>query len=240
MQVLVTQPCLTLCNRIDCTLLCLSHVNIYTYIYVHIYTHTCICICICIWLSCKESAYNAGDAENMGSIPVLERSPEGGNGSPIQYSCLEKPMDRGTIRIQSMGSQRVRTQLSKHTRIYIHTCTYAVEHCSAKKNETLLFAASSWTWMDLEGIVPREYDCPECLNSYLQRQIRGLLFDIFLFLAPKLSECMASCFPKSASSNPKITPDFPPNHLNFLVHMPEKASHLIDKERLLQIPHLIS
>ena len=138
------------------------------------------------------------------------------------------------------GVPKSQTQLSKHTRIYIHTCTYAVEHCSAKKNETLLFAASSWTWMDLEGIVPREYDCPECLNSYLQRQIRGLLFDIFLFLAPKLSECMASCFPKSASSNPKITPDFPPNHLNILVHVPEKASHLIDKERLLQIPHLIS
>ena len=60
-----------------------------------------------LWLSCKESAYNAGDTENMGSVPVLERSPGGGNGNPIQYSCLEKPMDRRAIRLQSMGSHRV-------------------------------------------------------------------------------------------------------------------------------------
>ena len=31
----------------------------------------------------------------MGSVPGLERSPEEGNGNPLQYSCLENPMDRG-------------------------------------------------------------------------------------------------------------------------------------------------
>ena len=51
--------------------------------------------CLTLWLSCKESAYNAGDTENMGSVPVLERSPGGGNGSLIQYSCLGTPTDRG-------------------------------------------------------------------------------------------------------------------------------------------------
>ena len=40
----------------------------------------------------KESACNAGD---LGSISGLERSPGGGHGSPLQYSCLENPMDRG-------------------------------------------------------------------------------------------------------------------------------------------------
>ena len=39
----------------------------------------------------KESACNAGDP---GSIPGLGRSPEG-NGNPLQYSCLENPVDRG-------------------------------------------------------------------------------------------------------------------------------------------------
>ena len=149
MQVLVTQPCLTLCNRIDCTLLCLSHVNIYTYIYVHIYTHTCICICICIWLSCKESAYNAGDAENMGSIPVLERSPEGGNGSPIQYSCLEKPMDRGTIRIQSMGSQRVIHNWAStpaYTYIHAHTQWNTAQQRRMKLCFLQQVAGLGWTW----------------------------------------------------------------------------------------------
>ena len=40
----------------------------------------------------KASAYNAGD---QGSIPGLGRSPGEGNGNPLQYSCLENPMDRG-------------------------------------------------------------------------------------------------------------------------------------------------
>ena len=41
----------------------------------------------------KESTCNAGD---LGSIPGLGRTPGGGNGNPLQYSCLENPMDRGT------------------------------------------------------------------------------------------------------------------------------------------------
>ena len=40
----------------------------------------------------KESACNAGD---LGLIPGLGRSPGEGNGNPLQYSCLENPMDRG-------------------------------------------------------------------------------------------------------------------------------------------------
>ena len=40
----------------------------------------------------KESAYNSG---NPGSIPGLGRFPEDENGYPLQYSCLENPMDRG-------------------------------------------------------------------------------------------------------------------------------------------------
>ena len=43
------------------------------------------------WLSGKESACQAGDA---GLIPGLGRSPGEGNGNPLQYSCLENPMDR--------------------------------------------------------------------------------------------------------------------------------------------------
>ena len=40
----------------------------------------------------KEPDYNAGDP---GSTPMLERSPGEGNGNPVQYSCLENPVDRG-------------------------------------------------------------------------------------------------------------------------------------------------
>ena len=43
----------------------------------------------------KESACNAGDTGDVGSIPGSGRSPEEGNGNLLQYSCLENPMDRG-------------------------------------------------------------------------------------------------------------------------------------------------
>ena len=42
----------------------------------------------------KNLHANAGDTEDMGSIPELGRSPGGGNGNPLQYSCLGNPMDR--------------------------------------------------------------------------------------------------------------------------------------------------
>ena len=47
------------------------------------------------WLRGKESACNVGDAGGVGSIPGLGRSPGRGHGTPLQYSCLENPMDRG-------------------------------------------------------------------------------------------------------------------------------------------------
>ena len=56
----------------------------------------------------KESACKAGD---LGSVPGLGRSPGGGHGSPLQYSCLENPHGRGVWQAcpwGRMGSQRVR------------------------------------------------------------------------------------------------------------------------------------
>ena len=45
------------------------------------------------WL--KNPPANAGDTGDAGLIPGSGRSPGGGNGNPLQYSCLEKSMDRG-------------------------------------------------------------------------------------------------------------------------------------------------
>ena len=53
----------------------------------------------------KTSVYNAGD---LGSIPGSGRFPGDRNGNPLQYSCLENPVDGGAwCRLLSMGSQRV-------------------------------------------------------------------------------------------------------------------------------------
>ena len=48
------------------------------------------------WLNSKESTCQAGD---VGSIPGLGRSPGEGNGNPLQYSCLETPMDEGAWQV---------------------------------------------------------------------------------------------------------------------------------------------
>ena len=48
-------------------------------------------------LSYKESTCNARGIGDMGSVPGSGRSPEGGNGNPLQYSCLENPVDRGAL-----------------------------------------------------------------------------------------------------------------------------------------------
>ena len=50
----------------------------------------------------KESACNAGDP---GSIPGLGRSPGEGNGNPLQYSCLEYPMDREAWQVTKSWTQ---------------------------------------------------------------------------------------------------------------------------------------
>ena len=55
----------------------------------------------------KEPACNARDTRNMGLIPGSERSPEGEQGNPLQYSCLESPVDRGAWR--SIGCKELDT-----------------------------------------------------------------------------------------------------------------------------------
>ena len=59
----------------------------------------------------KNPPANAGDVRDAGLIPGLERSPEGGNGNPLQYSCLENPTDRGAWQAKVHGVTKSWTQL---------------------------------------------------------------------------------------------------------------------------------
>ena len=58
----------------------------------------------------KESACNARDPS---SNPGLERSPEEGNGNPLQYFCLENPMDGGAWQATVHGVAKSRTRLKR-------------------------------------------------------------------------------------------------------------------------------
>ena len=55
---------------------------------------------------------NAGDARDVGSIPGLGRSPGVENGSPLQNSCLENPMDREAWWATVLGATKSQTQPS--------------------------------------------------------------------------------------------------------------------------------
>ena len=55
---------------------------------------------------------HAGDTGDLGSIPESGRSPGEGNGNPLQYSCLENPMDRGAWQVAVHGVAKSWTRLS--------------------------------------------------------------------------------------------------------------------------------
>ena len=60
----------------------------------------------------SEVKASACNAEDLGSIPGLGRSPEEGNGNPLQYSCLENPMDGGAWWAIVHGVAKTWTRLS--------------------------------------------------------------------------------------------------------------------------------
>ena len=67
----------------------------------------------------KHPPANAGDPREMGSIPGWRRSPEVGNGNPLQYSCLENPMERGPWQATVRGVAKSQTRLSTQA----HMCS---------------------------------------------------------------------------------------------------------------------
>ena len=71
----------------------------------------------------KESACNAGDTI---SIPGSGRSPGKGHGNPLQYSCLENPMDRGTWRATVHGFAKSWTQLKQHSTHTLFCCSQII------------------------------------------------------------------------------------------------------------------
>ena len=87
-------PCMALCLYCVCVCVCVS---------------LCVCVSVSVCelpqlLSSKESACNTGEE---GLIPGLGRSPGGGNGNPLQYSCLGISWTRRPGGPRSMGLQRV-------------------------------------------------------------------------------------------------------------------------------------
>ena len=71
-----------------------------------------------VTLVVKDSPANARDVRDAGLIPGSGRSPGGGHGNPLQYSCLKNPWTEEPARLQSIGSQTVRDNWSNLVYIY--------------------------------------------------------------------------------------------------------------------------
>ena len=134
-------------------------IYIYIYIYIHIYAY------IYIW-GLKNPPANAGDIRDACLIPGSGRSPEEGNGTPLQYSCLENPIDRGAWQATvHVVTQSWMTEATAQPRM-AHVYTYKGVLLGHKKEWNLAI------WNNKDGL-QGYYD--EWKKSERERQI---LYDI--------------------------------------------------------------
>ena len=84
----------------------------------------------------KEPICQCRNVRDMDLIPGSGRSPGGGHGNPLQYSCLEDPMDRGAWRATVHGVAKSQTRLK---RLSTHGCIYFFP--KGNKGE------SCWKWI---------------------------------------------------------------------------------------------
>ena len=105
----------------------------------------------------KNSPANAGDITDMGSNPGLGRSPGGGHCNPLQYSCLENPMDRGAWWAMV---HRVSKSWTRLRQLSMHACTWIRE-------------GSNWPKLKREEVVGISFDL-------LLMEVKGTTLDAWL------------------------------------------------------------
>ena len=164
--------------------------------------------CRCHWASqvvlvIKKQPANAGDIRAVDLIPGLGRSPGGGYGNPLQYPCLENPMDRGAWQAtvhRATKSRTWRKELSTQAQMPLKELFswggdfHQGGHCLPWLLRTILsclrphFQAKvlilESTWSDLMQVLP-EFKKPWCRNSQKTWFIRG----------ERLTEVCGQCSP---------------------------------------------
>ena len=82
----------------------------------------------------KNPAANAGDIRDMGSIPGSGRYPVGGHDNPLQYSCLENPMERGAWWVTVQGITKSWTRLKRLSTAH----TLSIVPCAVQQDLVVL------------------------------------------------------------------------------------------------------
>ena len=121
----------------------------------------------------KNPPANEGNAGDSGSIPGSGWSPGGGNGNPLQYSCLENPMDRGAWPATGVGAPELWIQGST---VYIEFCTFCsfryplgfLESIPHGLGETTMLQRNLKSWAQTQsdceaGCSPH---CEECWEKF--------------------------------------------------------------------------
>ena len=121
-----------------CNVLNMSKTN------VNLYGWASICMCYIYGggTVVKDPLANAGDGGFGSSIPGLGRSPREGNGKPLQYPCLENPMDRGAWQVAVHEVARSRTRLSDWAYIYVYTYKHRYKY---QRVSSKLLLSLCWT-----------------------------------------------------------------------------------------------
>ena len=88
------------------------------------FSKSVLCVYVCMHRGGSEGKAAACNVGDLGSIPGSGRSPGEGNGNPLQYSCLENPMDRGAWRAAVRGVAKTQTRLSDFTFTFMYVCMY--------------------------------------------------------------------------------------------------------------------
>ena len=107
----------------------MAQLYIYIHIYIYVYIYKSVCVSLNHFMAfpmalvVKNLPANAGDAGDPGSIPGSGRSPGGGHDNPLQYSCLENPVNRGAWRatVHGVSKESDTGKATKRARTHTHT-----------------------------------------------------------------------------------------------------------------------
>ena len=114
----------------------------------------------------KNLPANVGDTGDTGWIPTYRGSPGVGNGNPLQYPCLENPMDTGAPWATVHGVAKSQTRLSARTHTHTHTHSLSAVSLAHWKCSVAICAASTWTFpshrllFDSNGLLHANFKFP--------------------------------------------------------------------------------
>ena len=99
----------------------------------------------------KNLCVNKGDTGDSGLIPGSGRSPAEGNGNPLQYSCLENPMDRGAWQATVHGVAQNRTQLKWLSTAQVKYMFNFIRSCQTcfQSDYSILYSRKQCMWVPL-------------------------------------------------------------------------------------------